>query len=108
MSNIQFFFSSENFDNKREASPTLGQHANNNSNQASSVHVMSRSGSSGTEKKRQAPTPSPAQVKYMGSVSPVSTSPPLTIPKPTNHPPPPPSKSGAVPPLAPKPDLKKL
>ncbi|KXJ21718.1 Rho GTPase-activating protein 44 [Exaiptasia diaphana] len=78
------------------------QHSKNNSSQASSTHVMSQSGTG--EKKRQAPTP--AQVKYMGSISPVATSPPFSIAKPTSQPPPPPNKPG-TPSLAPKPDLKK-
>ncbi|KAK3728524.1 hypothetical protein QZH41_011602 [Actinostola sp. cb2023] len=94
----------------RGNSPTQALHSNNNSSsQASSVHVMSYSGTTGTEKKRQAPSPGPAlaQVKYLGSVSPVSTSPPLFVAKPTAQPPAPPSKPSGAPPLAPKPDLKK-
>ncbi|XP_031558625.1 rho GTPase-activating protein 44-like [Actinia tenebrosa] len=74
---------------------------------ATSIHHGSISGGSAPVKKRQAPTPASAQVKYLGSTSPVSTSPPLPLAKPTGLPPPPPSKPTGAPPPAPKPGNNK-
>ncbi|XP_048575857.1 rho GTPase-activating protein 44 isoform X2 [Nematostella vectensis] len=83
----------------QQAQPPLRTHSNSSS--APQARGAAQFVTTQEKPKRPAPTPSQTQVKYMGSTSPVATSPPPHPPPPAHHvnkpgvpPPPPPSKTG--------------